>query len=164
MSEHASYRDQAPSSIAPLTVRYFAFTWYEGVRLAILALVAVLFITQTPAAELPKYLGGLAVFALVLMALAVPVVRISARVEAGHVVVRSARWPGPEVIWSCTTREASAFELLSQLDAKGRPHYQVALRTEDDQRLALTAESYRSVPFIYPSILRRLNDWLAQSR
>jgi hypothetical protein len=159
-----AYRDRAASSVAPLTVRYFAFTWYEAVRLAVFALVGQLFVTHTPSADLPKYLAGLAAFALVLMAMAVPVVRIAARVEGGHVVVRSARWPGPEVLWSCTLAEAGAFELLEQHDAKERAHYQVALRTQDDQVLALTADSYRSVSFIYPRVLRRLNDWLEASR
>jgi hypothetical protein len=160
---HAAYRDRVPSSIAPLTVHYFAFTWYEAVRLAVLVFVGQLFVTHIPSSDLPKYLAGLAAFALVLMAMAVPVVRIAARVEGGHVVVRSGRWPGPEVMWSCTVAEASAFELLEQHDAKERAHFQVALRTQDDQVLALTSDAYRSVRFIYPRVLRRLNAWLDET-
>ncbi len=46
-------------------------------------------------------------------------------------VVQGARWPGPEVVWSCTVAEARGFELTEQRDDRGRVNYRVVLRTTD---------------------------------
>lgn len=160
----AAYRDRPASSNVPLNIRYFAFTKYEAVRGPVLVFVGWLVMACAPTGKTLTYAGGFLLFVLVIMAIAVPVISLSARVEGGHLVVRGARWPGPEVVWSCTLAEASGFELAEVRDAKDKKHYAVSLRTHDGQLLALTHDAYPSVHFIYPRILGRLNAWLTQTQ
>src|SRR5262249_5403386 len=96
--------------------------------------------------------------------LALPIVTLAARIEGGHLVLRGCRWPGAELLWSCTVPEADGFALERQVDERGRASHRAVLRTTDSRMLPLTVDGYRSVVWIYPRVLGRLNGWLASAK
>ncbi|CAN5738903.1 hypothetical protein BH11MYX4_BH11MYX4_54600 [soil metagenome] len=108
-SESAGYRDATAPPVPPVVVRYVPLTWYELVRFGTLAALITIAVSNAPPDRLPTLLLGASGVTLLLAAAALPIVRLTARIEGGHVVVRGRRWPGAEVTWSCPLREAEAF-------------------------------------------------------
>ena len=162
------YRGAPSATTAPsLVVRYVCITsWAGSVALLVLVPAFGWVIAGEALAQALRTTAGFVVVLVLLAFVRFPVLTIRARVEGGHLIVSGRCWPGPETLWSCTVAEAARFEeqCLRETPGKGREYRRAALRTRDDQVLALTDQAYPGTRWPLPRVVARLNDWLAAQK